>query len=175
MIAESDTEEGTTRRPFHALAVLRKLWEAQHGPDLRSREIHDLVQFHYNSEFAPVLSSIVGDYNAGRLLGGAPDPTSPNSGGGEVATLEAELSKVQESVRSNIQQVLDRGAVLEDVEEGTRSLSSQAKLFQKSSQELRQMVFWKRLKGMARLGGVVVVFGLLLAISNCGATFSDCG
>ena len=74
----------------------------------------------------------------------------------------------------NIESVVDRGEHLELLMDKSDGLSSQARQFQNQSTGLRKALWWKNVKMMLMLSGLLLLFLMIVLVSVCGWTLSSC-
>ncbi|CAH1787342.1 unnamed protein product [Owenia fusiformis] len=122
-----------------------------------------------------------GDYNRARnseksslLDAGSEDEedfflTGPNArprelGDSKIARVQGQVHDVIDVMKDNIGKVMDRGERLEDLQDKSDDLSSNANMFRSRATDLRRNMWWKECKMRILLAVVVVVILLIIII-----------
>lgn len=96
------------------------------------------------------------------------------SGADSFAQVNTKLDDVKNIMVQNIEMVLERGEKLELLVDKTEKLQSQAVKFEKSSKELKNAMWWRRVKLYALIFFVVAFFLWLLTSIICGFDYKKC-
>mmetsp|Transcript_18765 Transcript_18765/g.74893 ORF Transcript_18765/g.74893 Transcript_18765/m.74893 type:complete len:267 (-) Transcript_18765:80-880(-) len=132
---------------------------------------HRAPAFTMNEEFGPVLERQMAYYNNADVSGGAP----PAHDHADIARVKTQLDDVKHVMVENIEKVLERGERIELLVDKTDRLNQQAFKFEKTSKQLREAIFWRKVKVYATAALVVGVVVLIITMWGCGGvTFPHC-
>uniref|UniRef100_A0A7S2WFM1 V-SNARE coiled-coil homology domain-containing protein n=1 Tax=Rhizochromulina marina TaxID=1034831 RepID=A0A7S2WFM1_9STRA len=150
------TDTGKRRIPFAFLEDVKRRFQAQFGD-----AIHTAIPFAMNEAFSPVLKRQMNYYNS--------DPGADN-----ITQMKTQLGDVKHVMVESIEKVLERGEKIELLVDKTDRLNETAFRFEKSSKQLKEVMFWKRVRMYGIAAGVVSFVVLVIAMSACGVTFKQC-
>jgi len=120
------------------------------------------IAFSYNESFAPTIATLMQQYNTQ----GVDD---------NIAQVQSQLDTVRQSMVQNIEQVLERGERIELLVDKTDRLNQQAFRFESSSRQLRNALYWRRIRLLGAVATAVLLVLLVGTMSMCGGvTFSHC-
>lgn len=122
--------------------------------------MHKAPAFTMNTDFGPLLERQMAYYN---------------TGSDDITKVKSQLDDVKNVMVENIEKVLERGEKIELLVDKTDRLNEQAFKFEKTSRQLRNALFWRKLKVYLMLGAGLAFVALLLALLSCGGlSFSKC-
>jgi len=81
---------------------------------------------------------------------------------------QAQVDEVTEIMRVNVEKVLERDAMISQLEERADALKEGAEMFEKQAGALKSKFWWKNLKMMLILGGVILIILIVIIVSVWG-------
>lgn len=124
--------------------------------------MHTAPAFTMNGDFAPILERQMAFYNS--------DPSSD-----ELTKVKSQLDDVKNVMVENIEKVLERGEKIELLVDKTDRLNQAAFKFEKNSKQLRNALFWKKVKMYIIAAVSISAFALIIAMVACGGVhFRSC-
>ncbi|XP_063244278.1 uncharacterized protein LOC134543296 [Bacillus rossius redtenbacheri] len=124
--------------PFTFLETVRR--QFCDVPSLVARSPH-AREYEFDRDFAPVLSSIVYEFNVGR--------------GDQVSRLQAQVDDVKRIMLDNVEKVIQRGENLDDLLSKTESLESVGSAFRQRTREVYLKARCQNLKMWLVIGSLV--------------------
>ena len=88
--------------------------------------------------------------------------------------VQEDIDDATEMMRQNIESVVDRGEHLELLVDKSDGLATSAQRFQKSSSHLRQALWWKNVRMMLTVSGVLLIILGAAVLSYCGWGLKKC-
>jgi vesicle-associated membrane protein 7 len=143
------------RIPFGFLEDIKQRFKATYGERAQTA-----IAFAMSEDFGRVMHKQMDFFNG--------------SGADSFAQVNTKLDDVKNIMVQNIEMVLERGEKLELLVDKTEKLQSQAVKFEKSSKELKNAMWWRRVKLYALIFFVVAFFIWLLTSIICGFDYSKC-
>jgi len=92
----------------------------------------------------------------------------------KVSRVQAQVSEVKNIMMDNIEKVLDRGEKIELLVDKTENLRFQADNFHRTGRQLRQRMWWNKLKMQLMFASALVAFVLVLFLIFCYSGGNDC-
>ena len=92
----------------------------------------------------------------------------------KVSRVQAQVSEVKNIMMDNIEKVLDRGEKIELLVDKTENLRFQADNFHRTGRQLRQRMWWNKLKMQLMFASAFVMFILVLFLIFCYSGGNDC-
>lgn len=80
----------------------------------------------------------------------------------KVRKVKKAVDEVKGLALDNVEQVIQRGQLIENIVQSTEELQFQAQGFQRSSRDLRQQLWWNSIKGKLIFGGAAAFFIILV-------------
>lgn len=74
----------------------------------------------------------------------------------------------------NIEMVLERGEKLELLVDKTEQLQQQAFRFEKSSKQLKNAMYWRRVKLFILVAAIVILLIWIISAIICGISYEKC-
>ncbi len=90
------------------------------------------------------------------------------------AQVNSKLDDVKNVMVQNIETVLERGEKLELLVDKTDKLQQQAFKFERSSKQLKNAMWWRRVKLYLLIAFVIALIILIIAWVACGINFQNC-
>lgn len=150
-------EKQKRRIPFLFLADVKDRFRAAYGDRAKTA-----IAFAMNTEFA-------------RVLGDRMEYFNENPGADNFGKVKDQLSEVKDIMVENIERVLARGEKIELLVDKTDALNQSAKRFQKSSKQLKNVMWWKNVKMWILIITIVAILIWLISSFICGFNYSKCG
>lgn len=75
---------------------------------------------------------------------------------------QAQVDEVTEIMRVNVEKVLERDAMISQLDERADALKEGAEMFEKQAGALKSKFWWKNIKMMIVMGVIAVVFGAVV-------------
>mmetsp|Transcript_1568 Transcript_1568/g.2439 ORF Transcript_1568/g.2439 Transcript_1568/m.2439 type:complete len:217 (+) Transcript_1568:74-724(+) len=149
-------DDNTKRRlPFAFLEDIKNRFQATYGDSARTA-----IAYAMNEDFGRTLQGRMNFFNG------------PEAD--QYSSVNKKLDDVKSIMVQNIEMVLERGEKLELLVDKSEQLSQQAFVFEKTSKQLKNAMFWKRVKFYSFIAsGALIVLYILLAVA-CGPTFKQC-
>lgn len=148
-------EEALGRRiPFAFLDDIKDKFLAAYGPEAAQYA----VAYEYNTEFSSILQQRM------RYFVNDPNADAINRVRGGVA-------EVKNIMVENIEKVLERGERIELLVDKTDHLQSESFAFKRNARQMRQKMWWQKVRWMAALGAVVLVVIYIIIAIVCSPTF----
>lgn len=148
-------DQNKRRVPFAFLEDIKNKFKATYG-----EKAYTAIAFAMNEDFGRTLQKQMDYYN------------SP--GADNFSSLNSKLDDVRNVMVQNIEMVLERGEKLELLVDKTDKLQHQAFKFQKSSTQLKNAMFWKRVKLYLLLFFVFALIIYVITAIACGPTYKKC-
>ena len=92
----------------------------------------------------------------------------------KVSRVQAQVSEVKNIMMDNIEKVLDRGEKIELLVDKTENLRFQADNFHRTGRQLRQRMWWNKLKMQLMFASAFVMFIIVLFLIFCYSGGNDC-
>lgn len=92
----------------------------------------------------------------------------------KIQKVQDDIEEATDVMRQNIEAVVGRGEHLEHLVDKSDAFSQNARAFQKESVGLRRALWWKNVRMIAMLVGMMLGVGLFVAWYKCGLTFGQC-
>lgn len=150
-------EKQKRRIPFLFLADIKDRFRAAYGDRAKTA-----IAFAMNTEFS-------------RVLGDRMEYFNENPGADSFGKVKDQLSEVKDIMVDNIERVLARGEKIELLVDKTDALNQSAKKFQKSSKQLKNVMWWKNVKMWILIITIVAILIWLISSFICGFNYSKCG
>jgi vesicle-associated membrane protein 7 len=150
-------EKQKRRIPFLFLADIKDRFRATYGDRAKTA-----IAFAMNAEFSRALADRLEFFNE-------------NPGADNFGKVKDQLSEVKDIMVENIEKVLARGEKIELLVDKTDALNQSAKRFQKTSKQLKNVMWWKNVKMWGLIIVVVAIIIWLISSFVCGFNFSKCG
>ena len=183
-------DEGMKRRiPFTFLEDIKRRFVTQYG-----EAAHNAIAFAFNNEFSPVLQARARARARARSPRLAPLVTraalrrvppsreqtqmefynnDPNADG--LNKVKVQLDDVKNVMVENIEKVLERGEKIELLVDKTDRLNQQAFKFEKTSKQLRDQMFWRKVKTYLMIAFAVALTIFIITLAACGGfRFKKC-
>lgn len=77
---------------------------------------------------------------------------------------QAQVDEVTEIMRVNVEKVLERDAMISQLDERADALKEGAEMFEKQAGALKSKYWWKNMKMMLIMGGIGIVFVLVIFV-----------
>lgn len=77
---------------------------------------------------------------------------------------QAQVDEVTEIMRVNVEKVLERDAMISQLDERADALKEGAEMFEKQAGALKSKYWWKNMKMMLIMGGIGIVFLLVIFV-----------
>lgn len=143
------------RIPFGFLEDIKQRFKATYGERAQTA-----IAFAMSEDFGRTMHKQMDFYNG--------------SGADAFAQVNTKLDDVKNIMVQNIEMVLERGEKLELLVDKTDKLQSQAFKFEKSSKELKNAMFWRRIKLYCLIFFIFAFFMWLLTSLICGFDYKSC-
>lgn len=143
--------------PFACLERVKDEFKSQYGDRARDAIAHAL-----DRSFGPRIKAQM-EYCANN-----PDELS------KVSRVQAQVSEVKNIMMDNIEKVLDRGEKIELLVDKTENLRFQADNFHRTGRQLRQRMWWNKLKMQLMFASAFAAFVLVLFLIFCYSGGNDC-
>lgn len=75
---------------------------------------------------------------------------------------QAQVDEVTEIMRVNVEKVLERDAMISQLDERADALKEGAEMFEKQAGALKSKYWWKNMKMMLIMGGIGIVFVMVI-------------
>jgi len=142
-----------------------------------TRAIHRAVRVHRRCLRRPPAvhhTSITGAIDAARRLRSGTTPPYATHSMDKLARVQDEINEATDVMRQNIEQVVGRGEHLELLVDKSEGFSANARAFQKQSGALRHAMWWKNVKMILTLSGIVLALVLVVLHAKCGWLMRKC-
>lgn len=150
-------EQQKRRMPFLFLQDVKDKFRASYGERAKTA-----IAFAMNTEFSRVLAERMEFFNE--------NPAADNFG-----QVKDKLAEVKDIMVQNIESVLARGEKIELLVDKSEQLNRSANKFQRSSKQLKNVMWWKNVKMWALITVIVIVLIWLISSFVCGFNYSKCG
>ncbi|ELP90851.1 hypothetical protein EIN_359340 [Entamoeba invadens IP1] len=92
----------------------------------------------------------------------------------QFAQIKKDQDETQAVLNESVNKMLERGSVLEGLEDETSHLVESSSQFKTSAVKLKRAMWWKNVKLYLIAGAVLLIFLLVLLLAGCGITFQRC-
>lgn len=145
-------EEALGRRiPFAFLDDIKEKFLGAYGPEAAQYA----VAYEFNTEFSGVLQQ--------RMRYFANDPNADT-----ISRVRGGVAEVKNIMVENIEKVLERGERIELLVDKTDHLQSQSFAFKRDARQLKQKMWWSKIRWWAALAAVVLVIIYIVLAIFCG-------
>lgn len=157
MTAASE-DEGQIKIYFAFLKKIQQLFASSYGASFRST-----VMYQVNEEFAPVLRQNMEHFSA----------QAASSSRSKMMEIEADLDSVKGVIQDSIGRVIERGDMLDTMQQHSDKMVDSSQAFRATSAQLRQKLWWNDMKcKLMALAGLLFALFLLSAWACGGISFS---
>jgi len=143
------------RIPFSFLDDIKNRFKATYGDRAQTA-----IAFAMSEDFGRTMQKQMEYYNS--------------SSADSLAQVTTKLDDVKNIMVQNIEMVLERGEKLELLVDKTEKLQAQAFKFQASSRQLKNAMFWRRVKLTLLIVFIVLLIIWIITAIACGITYAKC-
>mmetsp|Transcript_18160 Transcript_18160/g.41100 ORF Transcript_18160/g.41100 Transcript_18160/m.41100 type:complete len:247 (-) Transcript_18160:172-912(-) len=142
-----------------AFAFLVAVQEAFRGSYSIER-VQTATDYGMDAEFRPALQQLMDKYN------------SPE--GDRLSGLNEKVKAINETLMESLSKILERREKIDLLVERAGYLESTSISFHRDTGRLRRHMWWKNVRIIAALIGLVIVLLLIIVVAACGITFKNC-
>jgi len=136
----------SARVAFAALEDLRSAFSEELGPRVASATNDSL-----NKVSVPIFRDILSQYG-------------DSSKADALTSVQGKLDVVTSQMKDNITQILSNNEKLEHIEEISVNIKDQAVLFEKNADQLRNKMYWKKIKMWLLIGGLIASVLIIIIV-----------